>query len=212
MEKPQNKYITLTYKLYTVGENGERELVEEATKERPFIFISGFGIALDAFEEQTAGLAQGEHFEFDLNKDEAYGDFDPTHVIELGREVFTINGHFDNDHIYKDAIVPLQNEDGNRFYGRVLELDDEKVKMDLNHPLAGKTLHFEGYVLENREATNSEIENMAKQLSGEGCGCGHCDCDGSGDCDCDCDGGHEDGGHCCGGHRHEGGHCCHHKE
>lgn len=197
MDKAQNKYIAVTYKLYTV-EDGKKELVEEATAERPFQFISGFGITLDAFEEKTAGLAEGETFSFELTKDEAYGDIDPAHVLDLDREMFCINGHFDHEHIFKDAIVPLQNEDGNRFFGRVLELDDKKVKMDLNHPLAGKTLCFEGRVIESREATNSEIEGMANRLSGEGCDCG---CDGH---ECGC---HDHGQECgCHNHDHECGH------
>lgn len=206
MEKPQNKYISLTYKLYTVGNDGKRSLVEEATADRPFLFISGFGIALEEFEKRTVGLQRGDNFEFDLTKGEAYGDYDPAHVIDLDREVFCINGHFDHEHIYKDAVVPLQNEDGNKFYGRVLELSDDKVKMDLNHPLAGQALHFEGTVVESREATNSEIESMVNHLSGEDCGCGcgheHCGCEHGEE-------GHHDG-HCCHHHGHEDGHCCHH--
>lgn len=201
MDKAQNKYIAVTYKLYTV-EDGKKELVEEATAERPFQFISGFGITLDAFEEKTAGLAEGETFSFELTKDEAYGDIDPAHVLDLDREMFCINGHFDHEHIFKDAIVPLQNEDGNRFFGRVLELDDKKVKMDLNHPLAGKTLCFEGRVIESREATNSEIEGMANRLSGEDCECG---CDGH-ECGCH-DHGH---GQECGCHNHDHDHECGH--
>lgn len=191
MDKAQNKYIAVTYKLYTVGE-GENEMIEEATPERPFQFISGFGITLDAFEQQIAGLEKGADFDFILTKEEAYGDYEKEHVLELDREIFSINGQFDKEHIYKDAIVPLQNEDGNRFYGRVLDITDEKVKMDLNHPLAGKTLNFKGKIAENREATIDEIQSMINHLSGEGCGNGCGDCDGG--CGEGC-GGHHDHEH-----------------
>lgn len=205
MEKPQNKYIAVTYKLYTV-ENNENELVEETAEGRPFQFISGFGVTLEAFEKHIAGLEKGADFDFTLTKDEAYGDYEPARVLDLEREMFCINGHFDHENIFKDAIVPLQNEDGNRFYGRVLEVGTDKVKMDLNHPLAGKTLNFKGNVVESREATNEEIQGMINRLSGEGCGCG-CGCD-------DCGGGCDDGG-CHGGdhhHHNHDGHCgcgCH---
>lgn len=196
MEKQINKYIAVDYKLYT-AENGESELVEETTKERPFQFISGFGITLEAFEKNISELAKGDTFDFTLTKEEAYGDFEQERVFDLEREMFCINGHFDHEHIFKDAIVPLQNEDGNRFYGRVMSVDENKVKMDLNHPLAGKSLNFKGTILENREATNSEIQGMINRLSGEGCGCGCGDCEGGcgGECgehhdhDCGC-------GHC----------------
>ena len=39
-------------------------------------------------------------------------------ILDLDKSIFSINGKFDNENIFKDAIVPLQNEDGNRFMGR----------------------------------------------------------------------------------------------
>ena len=190
MAERTNKYISVQYKLYTVDENG-KHLVEQTTEDRPFDFISGFGFALDAFEKQVEGLEAGAEFSFDLNKEEAYGDRDESRVLDLERDVFSINGHFDHEHIYKGAVVPLQNEDGNHFYGRVLEVNDEKVKMDLNHPLAGEQLHFEGRVTESREATKEEIQHLINHLHGE------CDCD-----DCNCDHDHEHGEGCGCGHCH----------
>ena len=196
MSNTSNKFIAVSYRLYVDGDKG-KEMMEEATEEQPFHFISGFGIALDAFEKNIVNLQKDETFAFSLEKEEAYGDYDETHVIDLDREVFSINGHFDHEHIYIDAVVPLQNEDGNRFYGRIVEIGEEKVKVDINHPLAGETLHFEGKVLENREATNEEIQGMINRMSGgcSGCGggCHHDHCDG----DCDHEHGHGcDCGHC----------------
>ena len=184
MEK-KNQYMEVSYQLY-VGEEENREMMEEATQEHPFKFITGFGYALDAFEQQLTPLAKGETFEFSIPKEQAYGEYRDDMVLDLDREVFSINGHFDHEHIYNDAVIPLQNEEGRRFYGRVVEVGEEKVKVDLNHPLAGETLHFKGSVLENREATAKEIEHIVSHLSGGcGCGCDH-DCgDGCGEgCDC----------------------------
>lgn len=196
MESNLNKYIAVAYKLYTV-DNEVNELAEEATDKEPFQFISGYGITLDAFEKNIAGLEKGEKFDFTLTKDEAYGDYEDEHVLDLDKSIFSINGHFDHENIYKDAIVPLQNEDGNRFYGRVLAVGDDKVRVDLNHPLAGKTLNFKGHVVESREASKEEIQGLINRISGEGCGCGchHGDS--------------EEGG--CRGHHHHGndGGCCH---
>ena len=198
-----NRYIAVAYKLYTV-DNGESTLVEEATDKEPFQFISGYGITLDAFEKEIAGLEKGAEFDFTLQKEDAYGDYEQEHVLDLDKEVFTVNGHFDHANIYKDAIVPLQNEDGNRFLGKVLAVGDDKVRIDLNHPLAGKTLNFKGHVVEAREATNDEIQGLINRMSGEGCCCGgH---DGGEGC---CHGHDHEGGHCGRHHGHEGGGCCH---
>ncbi|MCI6160744.1 MAG: FKBP-type peptidyl-prolyl cis-trans isomerase [Prevotellaceae bacterium] len=203
MEKNINKFIAVAYKLAAI-ENNESEFVEEATDEKPFLFISGFGITLEDFEKAVVDVEQGGEFDILLTKEQAYGDYDEEKVVDLDRAVFTINGHFDHENVFVDAVLPLQNEDGQRFYGRVLEITDGKVKIDLNHPLAGKSLSFKGHVVENREATNEEIQGMLNRLSGEGCGCGCGDCGGG------C--GHEEGG--CGheeGHDHDCG-CghCHH--
>ena len=192
MENKHNMFVAVSYTLYTV-DGEKKEKIEEAPASKPFEFITGFGVTLDEFEKQIAQLDKGADFEFQLSKEQAYGDFEQERVLDLDRSIFQINGHFDHENIFEGAVVPLQNEDGNRFYGRVLEIGADKVKMDLNHPLAGKTLCFSGKVIDKREATNQEIQNLVNFLSGEhscGCGCGCDDCGGG--CD-DCGGGC---GHC----------------
>ena len=194
MENKHNMFVAVSYTLYTV-DGEKKEKIEEAPASTPFEFITGFGVTLDEFEKQIAQLDKGADFEFQLSKEQAYGDFEQERVLDLDRSIFQINGHFDHENIFEGAVVPLQNEDGNRFYGRVLEIGADKVKMDLNHPLAGKTLCFSGKVIDKREATNQEIQNLVNFLSGEhSCGCG-CGCD---DCGGDCDDHHHDGGCGCG--------------
>ena len=55
----KNKFIVVSYALYDVtnGDNGEEMLIERTTDERPFIFISGMGVTLPAFEEKVVDLA-----------------------------------------------------------------------------------------------------------------------------------------------------------
>lgn len=203
-QQTPNKYVTVAYELYTDNDKGIHELVEKAPIEHPFQFISGLGIALDSFESKILALAEGETFDFVLKVDEAYGPYEQDHVIELPKETFAINGRFDKDMVYPGAVLPLVNADGMRFQGLVLELKDNTVIIDLNHPLAGKDLHFKGQVVTMRDATNEEIQAL---INHEGCNCG-------GDCEGGCEGGcgghhHEHGeGECCGKHEHGKGECC----
>ena len=201
MENKTNKLIAAQYQLFTISENGERKLVEETTKEQPFVFITGFDAALDALEERLENLKLGEKFDFELEKEKAFGEYEPSRVIELNKEMFIVDGQFDSKNIFKGAQIPLKNEDGNFFIGTVLEIGDAAVKVDLNHPLAGKKLNFKGYIIENREATKDEIKTMLSHMNGGGCGG---DCSG---CESGC--GHHEGG--CGHHEHEGGCCGHHE-
>lgn len=217
MENKTNKLIAAQYQLFTISDNGERKLVEETTKEQPFVFITGFDAALDALEERLENLKLGEKFDFELEKEKAFGEYEPSRVIELNKEMFIVDGQFDSKNIFKGAQIPLKNEDGNFFIGTVLEIGDAAVKVDLNHPLAGKKLNFKGYIIENREATKDEIKTMLSHMNGGGCGgdCGGCE-GGCGHHEGGCghhEGGcghhdHEDG--CCGHHEHKGGCCGHH--
>lgn len=196
-----HKYITVSYKLYAIDDD-RKSLVEEVKETQAMQFMSGFGMMLPDFEKEIEPLATGEEFNFMLTPDKAYGEYDRTHVIDVDKGIFTINNHFDHEHIYKGAIVPLQNEDGNRFLSKVLEINDEKVKVDLNHPLAGKVLNFRGKVVESHTATEEEVQAFINRMNSHDCGCGcdECGCHGSeGNCGHHHDN-HEDG--CCGHHHH----------
>lgn len=191
MDNKQNKYISVSYQLYSIDEDGSKHLEEQTQAGNPFTFISGFGFSLDAFEQRLLTMQPGEKFDFTLTPADAFGEYFDEGVHKMKREMFTINGHFDHENVFTGAVLPLQNEEGQRFYGKVLEIADDHVKIDLNHPLAGKDLNFKGHVVENREATNDEIQSLLNHMSGGGCGCGCHDC---GD---DCGDGCGDGcGHC----------------
>ena len=180
METAENKYITVAYELYTT-EDGERELMEKATAEHPFQFISGLGTTLDAFESQIVSLNKGDKFEFTITSEDAYGEYSEEHVLDLPKSIFEIDGRFDNERIYAGNVVPLMDAEGHRLNGTVVEVQEDKVVIDMNHPLAGAALTFVGEVIENRPATNEEIQGMVNVMSGEGgCGCGSCG-DGCGD-------------------------------
>lgn len=175
-----NKYMEVAYKMLTTNDD-QTVIEEEATRERPFQFLTGFGMAMPAFEQAICNLATGDHFDFSLTSEEAFGPHFDERVLDLDKEMFTVDGRFDTEHIRLNAIVPLRNEDGNVFPARVLAITDSHVTMDLNHPLAGKDLHFVGEVLISREPTNEEIQQIVSHMSGEGC-CG-------GDCGGGCGGG-----------------------
>lgn len=174
MDKAENRYITVAYKMYMV-EDGEKEFGEEATAEHPFQFISGLGLTLEAFENAVRDLQEGEAFDFTIPCAEAYGEYDEEHVIELPKNIFLIDGKFDSERVVPDAIIPLMTAEGQRINGTVVEVKDDVVVMDMNHPLAGCDLNFTGHIVTSRPATNEEVAEVAKMLAG-GCGggCGSC--------------------------------------
>ncbi len=203
-----NNYYAVKYKLFAI-KDGESTLFEEATEQKPFTFISGFGITLPKFATEIEKLKTGDIFDFTIDKAEAFGAYMKEHVIDMEKQALSMNGSFPEDIVYEGAFIPLQNADGNRFMGKVLSISEDKVEIDLNHPLAGYDLQYQGEVIECHEATNEEIQNMINSLSGCGGGChGGCHGDGgcSGGCDGDCHGDCHGDGDCHG----EGGCNCQH--
>ena len=195
MDKPQNRFLSVTYQLYTVTD-GEKSLEEQTGADRPFEFITGYGIALDAFEKNLIGLEKGKTFDFTLQPNEAFGEYIPEGMHKLEREIFSINGKFDHEHIFEGAIITMNDTEDHQFMAKVVKIEDDGVTIDTNHPLAGKELNFVGEVKENRLATEEEIQHLIKMLTGGCQGCGHHGNNCGEDCGDDC--GHHEGGcgHC----------------
>ena len=192
MDTTQNKYVSVSYQLFSIAPDGTRHIEEQTEQGNPFTFITGFGFTLDAFEQHIKSLIPGDKFDFTLQPSEAFGDYEEANVKKVSRDFFAINGHFDHEHIFPGADITLKYDDGRYQRAFIKDVDEEGVTVDTNHPLAGVSLQFIGLMLENREATKKEIENQLNMMSHDCCGCDDC----------------EDG--CCDDHHHEGGCGCGH--
>ncbi|MCB9018380.1 MAG: FKBP-type peptidyl-prolyl cis-trans isomerase [Paludibacteraceae bacterium] len=176
------KFVGVSYDLFVGGEDGKPELMEKATAERPLKFTFGLGMMLDKFEDNLKGLSVGDKFNFTINSEDAYGDYEDERIIDLDKSIFVVDGAFDGESIAEGKLVPMMDSEGNKMNGIVLEVSEDKVKMDFNHPLAGETLNFVGEVLEVRDATEEEIAVVTNKHHCGGCG-GSCD-----DCSSECGG------------------------
>lgn len=186
MSQIEHRFISATYQLY-VDRLGKEELIEETPDGRPLQFYSGFGMLLKAFEEKLVTVPTATVYDIELKPEEAYGEYFPERVVNIPRENFLDDkGQFDSEHVFVNARVPMENEDGTYFEGRVVELTEDHVRIDFNAPLAGKTLHFTGIVKENREATDQEITDFIAHINEHHC-CGGCG--GDGGCEGGCKGG-----------------------
>lgn len=192
-----HKYIEATYRLYAMSDGG-LQLVEESKEGQPLRLYTGLKMAMHAFENGVASYSQGEDYEFVVTKENAYGEYHDEMVIDIPRCDLAPDGEVDERQIFPGATIPLQNEDGQRFLARVIAIDDENVRVDLNHPLAGKDLTFRGHVIVNREASDEEIRDLKNKLNRHHCGHGGC-C--GGDCNnSDCCGENNHCGNCGGCH------------
>lgn len=194
MKIEQNKVVEFCYELEVDG-----NVVDHTTEERPLDYIHGTGSLLPKLEAHIEGMEPGAEFDVTLSPADGYGEVDPARIIDLPKAAFEVNGEVREDLLVPGNTIPMMNSMGGVIPGVVLEVSADTVKMDLNHRMAGKTLHFTGKVLTVREATEKEL---TEGLHGEyvhTCGCGGChghdgDCGGcegghcsdEGDCGCGC--------------------------
>lgn len=192
MEQLTHKSIVASYSMYDITD-GNEILLEATPDEQPLKLMTDFGMMpITPLEDVLKTTATGENYEIVVAPENAFGEYVAERVIELDKATFTVDGVFDEVHIRQGAIIPLQNEEGQRFMAQVMEVGEDKVKLDLNHPLAGKTLKFKGTVIDSHEASEDEIMALLNAMhSHGGCGgggcsgnCGSCGGDCSGDCNC----------------------------
>ena len=193
MKIEANKVVEFCYELEVDG-----QVVDRTTAEKPLDYIHGTGSLLPKLEEHIEGMEPGCKFDVTLSPADGYGETDPNRIIDLPKAAFAVNGEVREDLLVPGNTIPMMNSMGGVIPGVVLEVTEESVKMDLNHQMAGKTLHFTGEVISVREATEKEL---TEGLHGEyvhSCG----GCGGHGGCGGGC---HGHDGECSGGcHDHEG--------
>lgn len=137
----------------------EGQIVDQAGSDQPLVFLFGVGSMIPGFEKELEGLEAGDQYDFKLNPSDAYGDVNPEAVVEVPLAVFQVEGQDANEFLKVGNTLPMQDQNGNPLQGTVVEVGEENVKMDFNHPLAGKELHFTGKVEDVREATSEEIDH-----------------------------------------------------
>ena len=156
MTKSEAKVIALTYELREGGPEGD---VMEAVKEdQPIEFLFGIGRLNQSFENNVKDLGEGDSFDFIIKADKAYGPVNDKAVVDLPKSIFVIDGKLADDLLVEGNIINMEDKEGNPHRGKVLDIGEEKVKMDFNHPLAGMDLHFQGKVIKKREPTEEELK------------------------------------------------------
>ena len=160
----QNKVVTLNYRLTRNDENGE--LVEETYGAQPLTYIHGVGMMIPKFEEELNGKKAEYKFSFGILAADAYGVNDPKMVVDIPLDIFKNEGKIDTEVVKVGNTLPMQDNQGNRMNGIILEIIEEQIKMDFNHPLSSQDLHFTGDVVSVREATKEELEHG--HVHGEG--------------------------------------------
>jgi len=109
----------------------------------PMEFEVGSGKVIKGFDEAVIGMNEGEEKTFTLPSAEAYGDVRPELVKKVPKDKMP-----QDQEIKPGMMLALGTPDGQQIPARITDVNDKEITIDLNHPLAGKTLNFKIKIVE----------------------------------------------------------------
>jgi len=134
--------------VYSLTAVGKMEIIDEAEKMHPAVFSFGQGQLIDGFEKNLLGLSAGDSFDFIIPAAKAYGLKDSYAVFDIPTDTFAVEGKVEEGLLQVGKTFPMSDNEGNRHVGKVIQINEDTVTMDFNHPLAGQDLHFTGEILD----------------------------------------------------------------
>jgi len=151
MQVSKDKVVTFHY---VIKDKETGEVIEDSKEHgEPAKVLFGRNLLLEGLEKGMMGMEEGERRTIEVKPEEGYGEVDPELIQKVPREYFV------DIKLERGMTLRAQTPDGQIIDLRVVDFDDQNVIVDLNHPLAGKTLIFEVEVLKVRDATPDELEH-----------------------------------------------------
>ncbi len=150
MEISRYRVVILNY----TARDGSGEVIDSSDNDGPIRYIHGTDDLIPGLEKALEGHATGDRLHVDVPMADAYGARDETLVEAVPQENFQ-----GIDSIEPGMQFQTEMDDGSPFLVTVVDVNEQTVTVDGNHPLAGKDLSFDLEVVEVREATAEEIEH-----------------------------------------------------
>jgi FKBP-type peptidyl-prolyl cis-trans isomerase SlyD len=135
---------------YTLKVDGE--VVDTSEGGDPIEFIQGQGHIITGLENSLYGMEVGESKQLVVSSDEGYGDVDEKAFADIPRSEFPPKIPLE-----VGVALQLRDQDGEELEAHIVNVGDKVVRLDFNHPLAGKELHFSIKVVDLRPASESEM-------------------------------------------------------
>ena len=163
--------VTLEYTL----KDDDQKVVDSSEQMGPLDYVHGYRQLIPGLEKALQGRETGESFSLTVAPQQAYGEIDPRAVFEVSRAQFPPDTQLE---------VGMEFETSGH-HVVITGIDGDIITLDANHPLAGKTLHFDIKVTGVRDATPEELEEVQQSFvagCGSSCGTGEGGCGGCSGC------------------------------
>ncbi|WP_293268704.1 peptidylprolyl isomerase [Neptunomonas sp.] len=149
MQITDNAVVCFHYALI----NDKDEVLDGSKGGEPIPYLHGFHNIVPGLEKAMAGRSVKDHFRVSLTPLEAYGEIDEEKIYDVDRKLFA-----EMSELSVGLMCHMTNESGDDEVVTVIEIDDDVVTVDANHPYAGESLTFDVDIVSIREATPQEIQ------------------------------------------------------
>jgi FKBP-type peptidyl-prolyl cis-trans isomerase SlyD len=144
-----DQVVTMDYTLTVDG-----EVVDSSEGSEPIEFLQGYGNIVAGLEREIYGMSIGQSKDVTISATDGYGEIDPSAIVEIPRKDFP-----PEIPVKKGTQLQVKSEDGEILDAAIVAVSKDSVRLDFNHPLAGKELFFHVTIKELRDATEEEIEH-----------------------------------------------------
>lgn len=145
-----NKVVTFNYTL----KDNEGTVLDSTDNKAPLTFLSGMSQILPKLEEALGGMLIGGKKNVKVSAVDAYGEYDEKAIQNIKKEQFPPEAELEVGMRYV-ANAP----DGGQMPFIITEVNEADIKVDFNHPLAGKDLEFDVELVDLRDATAEELQH-----------------------------------------------------
>jgi FKBP-type peptidyl-prolyl cis-trans isomerase SlyD len=135
---------------YTLKDS-EGTTIDSSVGSTPLLFLEGSGMIIPGLEKDLLAMNVGDKKNIEVKADDAYGQKRDDMIITVEKSQFPEGTEINPGDQFR------VNQDPNMPPFTVLSVEDEKVTLDGNHPLAGIDLFFDVEITESRDATEEEI-------------------------------------------------------
>ncbi len=150
MKVDKHTVVSLHYTL----KNNDGNVLDTSQGGDPLVYLHGVGNLIPGLEKEINGKEEGTEFQATVSPEEAYGQRNEEFIKTVSKNDFQ-----GEEELQVGMQVQIQSQSGEKALAMVSDIKGENVDLDLNHPLAGETLHFDVKIEGVRQATAEEIEH-----------------------------------------------------
>lgn len=148
MQVSKDKVVSIDYTL----KDDAGQVLDSSTGRAPLPYLHGAGNIIPGLEAALEGKTKGERVQVSIAPADGYGERDEQMVQEVPRQQLA-----QIPNLQAGMQLAAQTPDGGRRIVTIVHVDDNVVRIDANHPMAGRTLHFDVTISDLRDATQDEI-------------------------------------------------------